>query len=193
MNRLEESGQRLIKELEAEEFTADMFSQPALVDYGGKSPKEVFAHAEEQVNQARSKLRSLGPVNIDALEEYQEILEFIDLPLLKTLKSYELSKWPQSFKLLLDGPLLKKKDEIIGIISVGNLSNSIISQIKNTLDSNQNNDSVEVVDSLYDLKKYDKKLIVFGSGFLTKDQLFSFKEEYDLCNFVFEGALFLEA
>ena len=75
LNRLEESGQRLIKELEAEEFTADMFSQPALVDYGGKSPKEVFANAEEQVNQARSKLRSLGPVNIDALEEYQEILE----------------------------------------------------------------------------------------------------------------------
>ena len=75
LNRLEESGQRLIKEMEAEEFTADMFSQPALVDYGGRTPREVFESAEEQVSQARSKLRSLGPVNIDALEEYQEIFE----------------------------------------------------------------------------------------------------------------------
>jgi len=75
LNRLEESRQQLIREMEAEEFTEDMLTQPTLVAYGGKTPHEVFISAEEQVSITRSKLRSLGPVNIDALDEYQEILE----------------------------------------------------------------------------------------------------------------------
>lgn len=61
--------------MEAEEFTEDMLNQPALIAYEGKTPHEVFMSAEEQVSITRSKLRSLGPVNIDALDEYQEIFE----------------------------------------------------------------------------------------------------------------------
>ena len=75
LNRLEESRQQFIREMEAEEFTEDMLKQPALVAYDGKTPHEVFISAEERVSITRSKLRSLGPVNIDALDEYQEIFE----------------------------------------------------------------------------------------------------------------------
>jgi len=75
LDRLKESRQRLIREMEAEEFTEDMLNQPALIAYEGKTPHEVFMSAEEQVSITRSKLRSLGPVNIDALDEYQEIFE----------------------------------------------------------------------------------------------------------------------
>ena len=58
--------------------------------------------------------------------------------------------------------------------------------------SNLNINSVEVVNNLSDLKKYNKKLVIFGSGLLTKEQLFSFKEEYNLCKFEIEGALFFD-
>lgn len=75
LNRLKESQQRLIREMEAEEFTEDMLNQPALIANDGKTAHEVFISAEEQVSITRSKLRSLGPVNIDALDEYQEIFE----------------------------------------------------------------------------------------------------------------------
>ena len=92
----------------------------------------------------------------------------------------------------MDGPLLTKKDDLIGILSVGDLSKSIIFEIKKTFSTNLNNDSIEVVNNLSDLKKYNKKLLIFGSGLLTKDQLLSFKEEYNLCNFYFEGALFFD-
>ena len=75
LNRLKESRERLIREMEVEEFTDDMLNQPALVAHDGKTPQEIFMSAEEQVSITRSKLRSLGPVNIDALDEYQEIFE----------------------------------------------------------------------------------------------------------------------
>ena len=123
---------------------------------------------------------------------YKEIIEIVDLPLLKTLKTFDSSKWEGSFKLLLDGPLLKKKDEKIGILSVGDLSSSIIFEIQKTFSSYLNINSVEVVNNLSDLKKYNKKLVIFGSGLLTKEQLFSFKEEYNLCKFEIEGALFFD-
>ena len=123
---------------------------------------------------------------------YYEISEIINLPLLKTIKTLDSSKWVNSFQLLLDGPLLKKNDASVGIISIGNFSDSIGIDIKRIFAANAKNQSIDLVNNLSDLKKYDKKLAVIGSGFLTKDQLLSFKEEYKLCNFEIEGVLYFD-
>lgn len=75
LEKQEDQLERIRNEMREEEVSLDTLVQPILQNLTEQESDNKFSEAQIMVRESRSQLRSLGPVNIDALDELEEINE----------------------------------------------------------------------------------------------------------------------